>query len=111
MLQAIKNYFSNSGTLMLAASTMVGGAAAAGAAAIDWGNLVDTAFASGFNWKVVMAAGVTAFVQGAVTYVTRTRGTVVVDVAGKPVLAPAVPTAAVPTSEEGKAVVVKKTKK
>lgn len=90
MLQAIKNYFSNSGTLMLSATSMVGGALAAGAAAIDWGNLMDTAFTSGFNWKVVLAAGLTAFVQGAVTWVTRKRGTTEVLVDGKPVLVPVV---------------------
>ena len=109
MFQGFKNWFSNSGTLMLAATGMFGGAIAAGASQVDFSSLVDTAFSSGFNWKVVAAAGITAFVQGALTYVTRMRGTAIVEIAGKPVLAPVVPAAAKPVATgTDKTVVVKK---
>jgi len=108
MLQAIKNYFSNSGTLMLGAATMIGGAASAGFAAAMQADLINTAFSSNFNWKVVLTAGITAFVQGAVTYVTRTSGTATVEIAGNPHLAPVVAGNAKPVATDGKAVVVKK---
>lgn len=107
MFEGIKNWFSNSGTLMLSASTMVAGALAAGAAAAGQANLIDTAFTSGFNWKVVAAAGITAFVQGATTYVTRLSGTKAVEVNGKPILVPAIPPKAEVVAVDKPVVVVK----
>lgn len=108
MFQGFKNLFSNSGTLMLAAGSMLGGALASGVAALDASQMLDQFVSSGFNWKVVAAAGITAFVHGAVAYVTRLRGTTTVEVSGKPTLAPLVDSRAKVTSDTNSTIVAKK---